>query len=437
MNLTTINFKNNFNLNKNKSMPKYELPFIKVTIQGKKGETTQIIRKLNNSKKYIKDHLDKLLFTGFKGTLDDFYKVYGIKKKSKDRKNKGKTKLNSSLLLKSDLFFKPIQKTQIKEFNFMNKIKEKSVNIKTLLNILDKKNDSKYIKLENNENFKNKSSFEINSKNISRINLDLNKSNFYQKISNFNNDSMVNKEKIAKMKKIYKIRKLLNQKSRNILKSEDNLSLQRSTFETLRENKENIKKEKKNVNDKDEKNFQNLRRIQLFRNILEKNLKKKEKTSTEIINETFSKLLNKKEDDKIQFKKILDPLSKAFKSHLKEIQKFEGKDKHSLWIKKSTANLVSFGNSFQIMEDETFYKDHKRIISKYPDLEREANIPVPEKKVREENKIIEKMEYNERKIKNIINDSDNLLKIIKTKYLIEKNKRHINSQSTIRKKKKF
>ena len=247
---------------------------------------------------------------------------------------------------------------------------------------------------------------------------------------------MVNKEKIAKMKKIYKIRKLLNQKSRNILKSEDNLSLQRSTFETLRENKENIKKEKKNVNDKDEKNFQNLRRIQLFRNILEKNLKKKEKTSTEIINETFSKLLNKKEDDKIQFKKILDPLSKAFKSHLKEIQKFEGKDKHSLWIKKSTANLVSFGNSFQIMEDETFYKDHKRIISKYPDIERQADIIIQENKVRLDNTIINKIEENERKIRNIIHDNDNLLNHIKEKYLEAKNKKYSKSQHLKYKKRK-
>ena len=89
------------------------------------------------------------------------------------------------------------------------------------------------------------------------------------------------------------------------------------------------------------------------------------------------------------------------------------------------------------MSDELFYKDHKRIISKYPDIEREANILVPEKKVREDNKIIEKIENNERKIRNIINENDNLLKIIRSRYSNSKFIRYSKSQSSIYPKKKI
>ena len=47
------------------------------------------------------------------------------------------------------------------------------------------------------------------------------------------------------MKKIYKIRKLLNEKSRNVLKNDTNFDFQKSTFETMEENKENDENAKK------------------------------------------------------------------------------------------------------------------------------------------------------------------------------------------------
>ena len=74
----------------------------------------------------------------------------------------------------------------------------------------------------------------------------------------------------------------------------------------------------------------------------------------------------------------LDPLKKKGKDELlKQIKKDEVASIKNIWIKRSTANLVSFGKSFQTLDDELFYRERKRIISEYPLLEKDANIPVP------------------------------------------------------------
>lgn len=394
---------------RNKSVPKYELPFINITIAGKKGEITHIIRKLNKSKSFINDHVGKLLYTGFNGTLEDFHKVYGKSQINLKKTPKRKIKLNNTLLLKSVLLSKPIQKTITKEFKFMNK--DKKINMKSLLYLLQKNEHLKDNLEKAKDNLKTKKKkLQIYKPNSSQQNL---------------KESMIDKDysRHLEMKKINKIRKLLNQKSRNMLKNESNIEFQKSTFETIEEKKDEDKNKK-------------LDRIQIIKSIIEKSEKKKKKNETEeYINETFKRYLNKKEDDKTQFKKILDPLSKGFKGNLKEIQQYEGKDRHNIWIKRSTANLVSFGNSFLLMADDTFYKDHKRIVSKYPDLERQADIIVPENKNKKDNKIIYKMEQNERKIRNILNDSDTLLKNIKSKYLEINKKTYSKSQHTNFKKK--
>ena len=129
--------------------------------------------------------------------------------------------------------------------------------------------------------------------------------------------------------------------------------------------------------------------------------------------------MKKKKDDQTKLKKVLDPLQRAFKSNLKEVQKFIGNNRENIWMKKSTANLISFGNAFQLMADDIFYRDHKRIIGKYPELEKEAEILVPLNKVRD-NSIIKKLEKNERKIRFICNDNDALMRGINRMYLENK-----------------
>ena len=123
----------------------------------------------------------------------------------------------------------------------------------------------------------------------------------------------------------------------------------------------------------------------------------------------------KEEDDKLKFQSILDPLKKAYKAELKEVQLYTGKDKQSIWMKRSTANIVSFGNSFQLIDDEFFFKNRKRIISKYPNIQKDANLIVLENKKNTDNSVINKLESNEKKIRYLINDSYDLLKTINTK----------------------
>ena len=79
----------------------------------------------------------------------------------------------------------------------------------------------------------------------------------------------------------------------------------------------------------------------------------------------------------------MDPLQSGFKSNLKEVQKFIGNSRENIWMKRSTANLISFGASFQLMPDDVFYRNHKRILSKYPDLEKEAQLLVLLRKPRD------------------------------------------------------
>ena len=443
MNLTNLKGSKDNIFDKNMQIDKKKLPFQKINFIGKKNENTQILRKVKNSKNVINNQVDELLLTGFNGTMDDFYKVYGKRQSLKICKPKEKIKLGNSLLFKSDVAAGPIKLTKIQEFNFMNKIKTKEM--KKLLDKYTNKNESKYNFNfdKSKENIKNKSALDITSKNFSHIYF--NNSNY--PYIYFNKDNIINKQKVQleKLKKINKIRKILNIKSRNALKNESFKKNKIKKFKTYQEdnnqNKEiepkkiiedyNEKEKSKQMDEFEEKENEKEKNIKGENEEKEgkkeieeyktQNLKIKEgkneinERNNKNIKKIFKKYFKKKNDVK-KLKKVLDPLRSGYKTNLKEIYQYEGKDKQFIFIKRSTANLISFGKSFQIMSDEHFYKDHKRIISVYPNIEKEANILVMEKKPRKEN-LIEKLETNERKIRFIVNDSDALLKTIKSKSL--------------------
>ena len=115
---------------------------------------------------------------------------------------------------------------------------------------------------------------------------------------------------------------------------------------------------------------------------------------------------------KLLIKKILDPLTEGFRENLKELKMDKGR---YIWIKRSTANLISFGNSFKLMADDIFYKEHKQIIEKYPNIEKEAKIIVPRKKIIKNKEIINKLENNEKTIRNIFANTDRIMKGILSK----------------------
>ena len=187
MTLPNIDFMKKENYLINKSPLKYELPFVKINLV-RKNESTHIIKRMNNSKREVRKHLDTLLLTGFEGTYDDLNKVYMRNENLRKRKNKQKKRNNSGLLLRFDLLSKSIHLTKVKEFNFKNKKKDnKNMNIKTSLNIYKVKNkDNKDAKKENNEN-------NINEEDITDISSVINPKN---------SDISIIKDKINKKKKL-------------------------------------------------------------------------------------------------------------------------------------------------------------------------------------------------------------------------------------------
>ena len=201
----------------------------------------------------------------------------------------------------------------------------------------------------------------------------------------------------------HKSKELSKEKRINI---KNNKEIEKNKLEENKAIEENkILKEKKEIEDYKAKE------------IIKLNLRNKQinKINSKHLQKIFKKYFEKKTDLK-KLKQILDPLRSGFKTNLKEIYQYEGRNKQVIFIKKSTANIISFGNSFQLISDDNFYKDHKRIISVYPNIEKEANILVIEKKERKDN-LIEKLENNERKIRFIVNDNDALLRVIKSKSL--------------------
>ena len=420
MTLSNNGFPKNYIHLRNKPTLKYELPFLKVSLD-RKADSSHILRKMNNSKRVINTQLDTLLLAGFKGSSDDFKKLYKRNELFRKRRQSQRNGYNSSILLKIDLLSKPIKLTKIKEFNFMNKKENIIKNLKKALNIYKIKNENKD-KDENKEKKEcekkigSKSAYEIYFKNSC-------KSMDYSKANKIDKNRIIKREmlKSSNMKRINKMRKILNYKSRNLLNLENNNSVLKSH---IIENKlsQHLIDDKENKDNKDNKeNKEDIENIDnnLKNKIKERTNRKKGRNkvrfnynkSSDDINKIFNKYLKKK-DNKMKIKKILDPLTEGFRENLKELKIDKGR---YIWIKRSTANLISFGNSFKLMADDIFYKEHKQIIEKYPNLEKDAKIIVPRKKIIKNKEIINKLENNEKTIRNIFANTDKIMKGILSK----------------------
>ena len=395
-------------------------PFIKV----KEGinNKTYFLGKLKKTDKIINNQLDTLLYTGFEGTEEDFRNIYGRHQPVKKVKLKTKIKLNKNLMINPDFLSKSIRLTKIKEFNHSDKNKNNSYYKNILKNSIisnkekkekEKENESKYEE-KYREIFKDKSTIYLGSKCSSNI-IDTYKNSTNKTYGLHDKNSTLEKEryKVEKMRRIKKIRNILKEKSNAIL------GIGSHSFQN--ENKKTTKIPLIKLENMKSINNKSTHKTIFFKDNNKSKSSKNENDEKIIhdVNKVFNKFLKKKKDDQTKLKKVLDPLQRAFKSNLKEVQKFIGNNRENIWMKKSTANLISFGNAFQLMPDDIFYRNHKRIIGKYPELEKEAEILVPLNKVRDRS-IIQKMEKNERKIRFICNDNDLLMRGINRMYLENK-----------------
>jgi len=406
----------NFKINKSSNTL---LPFLKVNIE-KINDLNRIPNKMKNSNLLIGYQTDKLLEAGFQGDEEDFkicYKKLEPEKVSQDGIIK-QQKLNK-LLIKDD-YLGPIKLTKIREFNITKREKNKLID--KLNQLKEMKNNSQYNKYFQNFHLKSNN---INSNNRIDNNstTKFNNSNSLNNISNtingngnnmlFNNSSLnmdlfdnsiiyncnKNRNSLKGSYFLYKnnsqdINMNMNMKTK---KNISNHSMSINQFITLRDILTNTTHNLKNINDRI-KHF-------IHKNHSTKNYNSNShnKKGPKIIHKNRTFYENKKNSYE-KLHEVLDSLRRKDKDKiLKQIKKEQGASIQNIWIKKSTANLVTFGKSFQTLTDDLFYKEQKRIISKYPDIQKDADLPVPDKKVEDPIKKIHriKLEKNSRLIKDL------------------------------------
>ena len=379
------NHDDNYNNKNNTINSKLILPFLKVNIENI-NELNNLQNKVEKSNSLINSHTDKLLITGFEGDEEDFKKCYKKIEQIKVNNIDYVKKQNINKLLIKDDYLGPIKLTKIKEFNITkrqkNKIMEKIKQLKNLKKSLSR-NENFYpiekININNDklENNNSKLNYSNSLNNISSI-INLNNICCNNTTTNINNINNSNSNKfynnsLYSLKGSYFLYKNNSHRNLSVVKriKNDN-SLNVNKFIALRDFLTNTTNNLKEINEKLEL-F--IRKNDTKKNINHNLYKKKHNKSKQGKMKSFYK--NRKNNYEI-IHEDLDPLKKKGKDELlKQIKKDEVASIKNIWIKRSTANLVSFGKSFQTLDDELFYRERKRIISEYPLLEKDANIPVP------------------------------------------------------------
>ena len=276
------------------------------------------------------------------------------KKENSEINRLKRIRINNSSISTSDdnLYLK-------QKFKKMKTTSNKSFKYKKIKNIKLSSVRDKYIslikKFKNNDEKKQNNSLSESKINNSKI-LKLNKSNSNLKIDipQINNPaSILNTSKTSEGKQF---KKALNK-----------------TFSKIN----TLSKTLKDTQRKSLKIIKNIKRFKLIS-------KKENENMTDIINRR-DELLQKIEDlmdeenskknriTRINYNKILGPLNKAKDNTLKKID-ISKKLSRQIWLKKSTANMIKFGQYFNMMDDEQFFKQRKKIIRKFADIEKESDI---------------------------------------------------------------
>ena len=390
-------------------------PFHDMEVE-KLNNSTTINWKVKKTEKRINDDIDELLLFSLIDDKNDrnatleklkYHRVktptaQPIKKKSKQNK----------YLFKGDvLMADKINKTKIKEFSFANSTKNR-LKKQPFLNFRKESRN----KINNNkENIKNilNPFHPISAKStlnpIKYYNISNSDCFFITKLPNYyKNNIGKTKSKENKLRKMKKIIKETNSYMLDIYTGLKNMKQNKfSTYDDplSRNNRKKLKKG--------------------FKNTDKLNLGMEKSQSISYINRKFRKLFqnifdNKKfSNEKLDARTLLDPLEKITGGSYKEVKLdnlINNKIGQRIWIKKSTANIVSYGKSFQLISDDIFYKERKRIIGIYPKIERDAEILIPRKKIEKRSPLIKKLQENVQKINNVFLNEYKLVNRVKKKY---------------------
>ena len=347
-----------------------------------------------------------------------------------NNKTKNKFLFNGDLTLSNKL-----KKTKIKEFSFANKNKSGFLTTDNFTKIIFKKNQNSknktnHISKNNSLVYKydpESSKFKILKKSE---NLKMSKDSlFITKLPQKNNhpekeeiasNSLSTRKLLSKELKLRKMRNLIRESNSKMLDiyiglksikenrtmSIDNISGYMNQPKSQSSSKDTIKLRTK----------RKLRNIDKFINL---DLQKSQSIGS--INRKFRTLFKnifekkKLSDDKLDPIIFIHPFDNLIKETFREI-KMDNSTNNSvgqrIWIKKSTANMVSYGKSCEQISDDIFYKERKRIISIYPKIEEEAKVVVPKKKINKKNPLFKGLIENVNKLSDVFNDEYKLLKKI-------------------------
>ena len=323
------------------------LPFLKVQINDPFMPMDLTIR---NSKNIINRETFKLL---------DEYKILKFKSNLRNLESKS----SKSLKVNSE----PNKMTKI----ILNN------NIKTSANNSFFKGKIKVMKSKENNNNKNK----------------------YKKIKNFKLSS--GRERYIYLLKKYKFRNVIkpnkildDSKTNNSSMTKQNKSNSNlKTNESQINNSTSVSKNlKTNQSQTTQKNFNK----SIFN--LARTLRETQKNSMKMIrrikrykvlldreNENITDIFQKREDSMKNVENLIDeenspknriilgPLRKANDTNLQRI-KISKKSNGQIWLKQSTVNLIKFGQYFNRMDDEQFFKQRKKIIKKFAAIEKDSDI---------------------------------------------------------------
>ena len=245
-------------------------------------------------------------------------------KKTKKKLTKFRVKSNKEILNKR------LDRLLLKGKNKKNKMRTSTINVESSkINNISMK---KYTSITNYTNRRNENSTERNNiKNI-RIKKDDNEKHLFEKVllsKKINNSTYRN---------IKRFSNILNDTSKNYIKITMNL--------------------------KNYSQDNSIRKVKKF--ILDESLK-------------LSKNQENAGLEPINFRKIFDKKDNMLNKPMKQVTIKQNNKSKEIWIKRSTANLLSFGQVSKSINDEQFYRERKRIIESYREYEKNAEIYIKKK----------------------------------------------------------
>ena len=366
-----------------RSNSNYYMPFLTMDMESK-NKSAYIVYKLENKKKNIRKELTSLLNIDTVGNNGKLLKLNGKQpfRKLSFINNLKKPLLNYSK--KNEAKINKIPKTTIiKEFKFATSNNHKRINKN--LNSANQKFETHIKKIKvtksNNNTGKNTtyntraSSAFTNDTKTQNLKFIIKSNNSDINITNNNNSYQIKTEK-----QMFELRKLLLKKSNSLIKTAY---------------KNSYNSEKSNI---------------------------KNKTRDEIIANQFKKKLNKLQRD---FENKLISQSRDMHDLLPNPKDIEYFDMRKLkryrddskceyvWMKKSTVNLISFGDALNKMEEDEFIKNQGKIMKQYPKLQKDAEIYVKRNYLNyNQKKMVNQIEKNSRKIDDMFYNSQMRIKRI-------------------------